>query len=109
MHENGSKGKQTCKEKVNQKNKPDNSILSRLPDFLFDSAYQIVTWVCIGGCLAFFFYSLSRDSMRGAYWSGSFLIVFIVLMLALVGDRHFFQSRKGEPITKSKALTKHPY
>src|ERR1700736_4090127 len=93
MDENGGDAKQASEREVNKQDNKNGLLLSRTAAFLFDSAYQIVTWVCIAGSFLAMSYFLSKDNMRGAYWSGVVLLIFVVLMLALLGDRHFFQGK----------------
>ncbi|MEY2520904.1 MAG: hypothetical protein QOF24_2663 [Verrucomicrobiota bacterium] len=76
-----------------RKNDGDDGRHMNVGDFLFDSAYQIVTWVLIAISIGSFFYFLSKGSGRGMMWSGAGLICSITAMLALLADRYFFQSK----------------
>src|ERR1700738_4701 len=89
------------KRKVDQKNHEHGFTLANLKAFLFESSFHIVTWVCIGACFLSASLFFSKDNMRGVYWSGVFLAVFIILMLGLIGDRFFFHST-GKPAPESK-------
>lgn len=92
--ENGKTGQAESKHKVNQENSEHGFTLANLKAFLFDSAFNVITWVCIGACFLSASIFFSKDNMRGVYWSGVFLAAFIVLMLGLLGDRWFFQGTK---------------
>lgn len=60
----------------------------KLRAFLFDSAYQVVTWVLIALSISAGFFFLSKQNYQGAVWSGVALLVCIVVMLGLLYDRY---------------------
>src|SRR5690348_8712395 len=95
------------KRKVAKQHSEHGFTLSNLNAFLFESAFQVITWVCIGACFLSASIFFSKDNLRGVYWSGIFLAVFIFLMLGLIGDRHFFQG-KIKPPAKQKNIER-PY
>jgi hypothetical protein len=99
------------KRQVRRKNRQNGNVRPRLTAFLFDSIFQVVTWVGIAACLGAIFYFLSKDNMRGTYWGGAGLVILILLMIAMVGDRHFFQNSSAQPtISPTSARTKErPY
>lgn len=63
----------------------------RLTRFLFDSAYQVVTWVWIAASISAFFYFASKESGNGMRWSVASLVVSVVVMIALVASQHFIK------------------
>jgi hypothetical protein len=64
-----------------------------IADFLFDSVYQIVTWVCIALAVGGIWYFASRDNSRGILWAAIALFCSIAIMIGIIADGHFF--RKG--------------
>jgi hypothetical protein len=60
----------------------------KLRAFLFDSAYQVVTWVLIALSIGAIFFFLSQQNYRGAIWSGVALLVCIGIMLGLLAVRY---------------------
>jgi hypothetical protein len=69
---------------------------SKIRRFLFDSTYQVVTWVWIGLSIAAYFYYLSKDSSRGVLWSGISLAFAALVMIILVASQHFSASGSEE-------------
>src|SRR5438093_229339 len=63
-----------------------------IADFLFDSSYQVVTWVLIALCIGAIFYYAGKDNGRGILWSGIGLLFSIILMIGIIADRRFFKS-----------------
>ncbi|HEV3099881.1 MAG TPA: hypothetical protein VGY75_09200, partial [Candidatus Udaeobacter sp.] len=61
--------------------------------FFMESAFQVVTWVLIAFAIGGIWYYAGKNDMRGAFWSGVALVIFIILMLGLIADRHFFQGK----------------
>jgi hypothetical protein len=62
-----------------------------IQDFLFDSIYQVVTWVCIALAIGSIFYFASKSSNRGVMWSITALLCFVTIMIGIMADRHFFR------------------
>jgi hypothetical protein len=56
---------------------------------LFESVFQVVTWVGIAVAIAAIFYFLSKDNLRGAIWSSAALACAVAVMLAIIADRYF--------------------
>jgi hypothetical protein len=56
---------------------------------LFDSAYQVVTWIWIGMSIGSYFYYLSKASSQGALWSMVSLVCSGVVMIVLVASQYF--------------------
>jgi hypothetical protein len=61
--------------------------------FLFDSAYQLVTWVFIGASIASLFYFLGKESKKGIIRSLIGLLVSIIIMLGLLAYRYIVEAR----------------
>lgn len=57
--------------------------------FLFDSVYQVVTWVWIAVSISAFFFFASNKSKSGMIGSAVSLLVAIFVMLALMAKKHF--------------------
>lgn len=76
--------------------KMDKMRRKKIANFLFDSAYQVVTWVWIGLSIAALFYYAGKDSVSGIRWSIVSLISSVVVMIVLVANQHFF-SKHSEP------------
>lgn len=72
-----------------------------IPAFLWESSFQFVTWVLIGTSIGFTLLFFGMGNMRGAFWSVIALGISIVLMFAILADRHFFQGKSAEA-TSSK-------
>jgi hypothetical protein len=60
----------------------------KLRAFLFDSAYQILTWVFIALSIGAIFFFLSKQDYRGVLWSVVALLICILIMLGLLADRY---------------------
>ena len=67
-------------------------------NFIFDSIYQIVTWVFIACAIAALFYCLSKGNTRGVIWSFVGLICSVVVMIGIIADDHFFRSDTATPV-----------
>jgi hypothetical protein len=91
---NGATNSQDTAERDREK---DNKMRrKKMWEFLFDSAYQVVTWVWIGLSIASFFYYAGKDHVSGTRWSLVSLICSVIVMIILVANQHFF-SRHSEP------------
>jgi len=88
-------GKKTSREsEEKEKHTKSNSQRQRkmnITDFLFESAYQIVTWVLIGLSIGFFIFYLGKGNSRGILWSLISLFVWIIVMVGIIADRSFFR------------------
>src|SRR6266478_9881768 len=73
----------------------------RLTRFLFDSAYQVVTWVWIAVSISAFFHYDSKDSSHGMRWSAASLVLSVIVMIALIASQHFVKTdgkgNRGRP------------
>jgi hypothetical protein len=58
--------------------------------FLFDSVYQVVTWVWIGVSISAFFFFASNKSNSGMVLSVVSLLAAILVMLSLMAKKHFW-------------------
>jgi hypothetical protein len=79
----------------------------KFSDFLFESIWQVITWVCICVTGGFFVsYCIKGQGQgRGIMWSGIFLSIFTLLMIGMVADRIFFQvSEKQRPYISISAI-----
>jgi hypothetical protein len=65
----------------------------KLRAFLFDSAYQLVTWVLIALSISAIFFFLSKQDYREAGWSVVALLVCIGIMLGLLAVRYVTESK----------------
>lgn len=68
-------------------------------DFLFESVYQIVTWVVIGLSIAGIAVFYSQQRWRLVMWAVAIMLCAIVVMIGIIADRAFFHpkdSRKPE-------------
>lgn len=63
-----------------------------ITEFLFDSFYQVVTWVCIGLAVGGLWYFASKDNGRGVLWSVCALFCSIVIMISIIADKYFFRA-----------------
>jgi hypothetical protein len=71
--------------------------------FLFDSAYQLITWVCIALSIGSIFYFLGKGYWRGALWAFVILLVSIVVMLGLLADRYIVEGyTRRAPVTETQ-------
>jgi hypothetical protein len=78
--------------------------------FLFDSAYQIVTWVLIAASLGILLLFWSKDNYRGVLWGVIWLVCSISVMLGLLADRYFFQRTGANSETRQHSWNEHrPY
>lgn len=66
-------------------------------DFLFESIYEVVTWVFIALSIGGIFYFASTNRKR-VRWSIIALIFSIVMMIGLIAQRHFSQ----QPMTNDQ-------
>jgi hypothetical protein len=64
--------------------------------FMFDSTYQIITWVLIALAVGSIFYYKSQGSNRGIIWSIVALIIFIALMVGMIADRYVSEDQDTE-------------
>jgi hypothetical protein len=83
----------------------------KLHEFLFESVWQVVTWVCIGLSAAFLVGHFFKGNNRGIMWSVIFLTIFILLMLGMVADRVWFDSVMLERDKQKtpQTIVQHPY
>lgn len=67
-------------------------------EFVFESAYHVVTWIGIGLALMFLGIFVSQHNWRGALWAACALICLSIIMLCLLAQRHFpiFNPQMGE-------------
>ena len=56
--------------------------------FLFESAYQVVTWVFITISIAAVFYFLAKGNHRGVLWSVITMVICVAIMIGLIADRY---------------------
>jgi hypothetical protein len=69
---------------------------------LFDSFYEIITWVFIALSISAFFYFLSKSQARGMVWSGVALVECVVIMVGLIADKYVAEHillDASEPLT----------
>jgi hypothetical protein len=64
----------------------------KMTNFLFESLYQVITWVFIALAVGSIFYFLSKGNTRGVLWSSVGLVCFVAVMIGIVGDHYFFRS-----------------
>jgi hypothetical protein len=71
----------------------------KIINFLFDSVYQVVTWVWIAVSISAFFYYASKQTGggRGMVWSAVSLFCSILVMVSLIAKQHF-----SKPETKER-------
>lgn len=79
-----------------------------LTAFLWESSFNIITWVCIAASLGFALLFYSKGEMRGFLWSLIALIICTVLMLGVIADRHFFQGPPKRRPTVERQETPEP-
>src|SRR5438270_8094110 len=60
----------------------------KLRALLFDSAYQVVTWVFIALSISAGFFFLGKQNYRGVVWSVVALLICTVIMLGLLYERY---------------------
>jgi hypothetical protein len=93
--------------------------------FLFESVYQVVTWVWIAVSISAFFFFASSKSKNGMIDSAVSLFVAILVMLMLIAKKHFWdgdaptvdftptrgvsKSEKDENTPSLKPIVKGPY
>ncbi len=77
----------------------------RLTRFLFDSAYQVVTWVWIAVSISAFFYYASKDSSHGMRWSAASLVLSVIVMIALIASQHFVKTDGKESRERPELYT----
>jgi hypothetical protein len=87
VHEYGAENPQN-KPKENREN-GNQMAKSAIRRFLFDSAYQVVTWIWIGFSIGAFFYYLSKNSGQGVLWSVVSLACSAIVMIVLIANQHF--------------------
>jgi hypothetical protein len=75
--------------------------LAMLVEFLFESIFQLVTLVGIAIAIAAIFYFLSKDNSRGVIWSSAALACAVVVMLAIIADRHFVRGAVNRTSSES--------
>jgi hypothetical protein len=56
--------------------------------FVFDSAYQVVTWVLIAVAIAALFLCVSKGNHKGILWSAVALLICVEIMVALIAERY---------------------
>jgi hypothetical protein len=93
QHETHAKAER--KEKRRESNS-DGGRKMNISDLLFDSVYQIVTWVVIAGAIGGIYHFLSKDNWRGVLWSSIGLACAVAIMIGLIADRYFFRSATKE-------------
>src|SRR6266478_5210460 len=57
-------------------------------DFLLAFAYEVVTWVCIAGCVGGIFYCLGKRNRTGVILSGIGLALSVITMFGLLAYRY---------------------
>jgi hypothetical protein len=90
-------------DKEREKNYP---MLRKILDFLFDSVYQIVTWVWIGVSIASFFFFAGKPSgqrAQGMKWSAISLGLSVITMILLLAKQHFFDAAPPDERPKEGA------
>ncbi len=75
----------------------------KITNFLFDSVYQVVTWVWIAVSISAFFFFASNKSTRGMVASAISLLVAVITMLSLMAKKHFWDG----PKQRAKVRPKH--
>src|SRR5436305_941957 len=70
--------------------------------FLFDSFYQVVTWVWIGVSISAFFFFASNKSKNGMIGSAVSLLAAILLMLALMAKKHFWDGEADRSLSQQQ-------
>ena len=74
----------------------------KMINFVFESLYQVVTWVFIGLTIGGIFYFLSKGNIRGVVWSSVGLICFVVIMIGIVADHYFFRSEAQTAVSSKE-------
>jgi hypothetical protein len=59
-----------------------------ITDFLFESTYQIITWVCIACTIGSIFYFFSKEDYRGVVWGVVGLICSVTIMVGMIAIRY---------------------
>jgi hypothetical protein len=72
----------------------------KLRAFLFDSAYQVVTWVLIALAIAALFLFLSKGNHKGILWSVIALLVCVEVMVGLIAERYMTPDAPRPPIDR---------
>lgn len=81
----------------------------KILNFLFDSTFQVVTWVWIGVSIGAFFFFASSKNTWGMVLSVISLFASVAVMLGLIATKHFWDSdgkRKRPELYVSGALMK---
>jgi hypothetical protein len=90
-----TKGKAKCDAKSpTQKNDADRH-RDHMKEFLFESVFQVVTWVFIAIAIGALFYYKSNKDTRGFIWSTVALVCFVAVMVGIIADRHFIPRVSG--------------
>jgi hypothetical protein len=77
-----------------------------ISDFLFESIYQIVTWVFIALSIGSIFYFANQGNKKLVMWSVIGLICFTLIMIGIIADRQLF--RTASPSQKSETAKDRP-
>ncbi len=82
-------------------------MLRKIINFLFDSGYQVVTWVWIATSISSFFFFAGKPSGQrgqGMVWSALSLCVAVAVMILLLAKRYFFDTQ-GRPKISLESAT----
>src|ERR1700686_349769 len=80
-------------------------MLRKIITFLFDSVYQVITWVWIAASISSFFFFAGKPSGQrgqGMAWSAVSLFLAVAAMIILVAKRYFFDA-EDDPKNKARA------
>lgn len=104
---NKDKGKDNATPTSPQKQQSRENNLEGVMSFLFESAYQIVTWVLIALAVGFILLFFSKENWRGVLWSSCALFCFVAIMLCLLAQRHF-QIFQPSSVARASITAKRP-
>lgn len=74
-----------------------------MANFLFDSGYQVVTWVSIAASISSFFFFAGKPSGQrgqGMAWSAISLCLATAVMIILLAKRYFYDAEKAPRLEK---------
>jgi hypothetical protein len=97
------------KEESSEYNHPGNFQMSVVANFLFDSAYQIVTWVFIALSIGGIWYFVSKGNYRGTLWSVITLACSVIVMIGIMADHYFFRSTDSPNKEQTASVTERPW
>ena len=106
-----AKAKKTYQQKRGKRKTKD--WIMNITDWLFDSIYDVVTWVCIALSCGFLIGFYFTHRWRGFVWAAAMLLIFSVVMLAIRADR-FVRAKAAVPsaeiaISSLSNITERPY